>query len=321
MYNRAGDVGACHSTHAPGEMVNQSFEPEVSMSENVYSQDVEKWLAEKPISRNTSDRYRRALVVFLSDNPDPATLSPVELRAWLSSHDWGNSSQWVALNSVKGFIRWRFGAMHPALALRIPRKDPPPQRSLRLPQIKALLGSFDTSTPKGKRDLAMCGLMLDCGLRVSEICRLEIDRISYDSDQDAYILRVIVKGGKWTVRSFSAHTAAWYSDWLAARETVISGSDQGRVFIGIGGNTPGCPMTRHGVQCIVKKWGREAGVGKLSPHDLRRSMASVATLLGAPEDIAMKGGGWKSSAVFRRYTVGVGVADMKPYFPTTAAME
>lgn len=290
----------------------------------MYLDDVERWLSSCTYSANTIDRYRRALAALLADHPDPSILGPDELRAWLGSQGWGSSMQWITFNAARGFLRYRFGAEHPALSLRIARQEAPPQRVLRIPQIRKLLSSFDTSTAKGKRDLCMAGLMLDCGLRVSEVCRLEISRVSYDPDLEAYLLQVIVKGGKWATRSFSAYTAAWYTDWLAARAEIVTqwtGRDRGRVFVGIGGNTPGCPMTRHGVQKIVKYWGEQAGIGKLSPHDLRRSMASVATLLGAPEDIAMKGGGWKSSAVFRRYTVGVNAADMKPYFPTVAAME
>jgi site-specific recombinase XerD len=288
------------------------------------SDEINRWLSEAPLSANTTDRYRRALQLFLTEIADPSGCSPGELRAWLDSHPWGSSMQWVNLTAVKGFLRWRYGALHPVLSFKIRRQESPPQRALRIPQVRRLIQSFDTSTHKGKRDLSMCGLMLDCGLRVSEVCSLEVERVEYDPDLEAYLLQVVVKGGAWATRSFSAYTAAWYADWLAARGEITAqwpGRDKGRVFIGIGGNTPGCPMTRHGVQCIVRDWGERSGIGKLSPHDLRRSMASVATLLGAPEDIAMKGGGWKSSAVFRRYTVGVGVTDMKPYFPTTAAME
>jgi integrase len=285
--------------------------------------DIERWLGENPFSATTVERYRRALTLLAADHPDLGQLDSQDLRAWLAQRGWGASAQWLAYNAVKGFLRWRYGAAHPALTLKLKRPPAAPQRVLRLPQVVKLLESFDTSTPKGKRDLAIAGMMLDCGLRASEVCRLEVGRITYDSDQDAYYLQVIVKGGSWATRSFSANTAAWLEDWLAVRAEVVQRwqkKDHGRLFVGIGGSTPGGPMTRHGLLAVVRNWGKAAGLGALSPHDLRRSMASVATLLGAPEDIAMKGGGWKDADVFRRYTVGVRVGDMKPYFPTTAAM-
>ncbi len=79
-------------------------------------------------------------------------------------------------------------------------------------------------------------------------------------------------------------------------------------------------MTRDGLTCNVRKWGKKLGV-RMSPHDFRRTMASIATIQGAPEDIAMKAGGWKSHQVFRSYTVGVTAKEIDPYSPVRAAME
>ena len=81
-------------------------------------------------------------------------------------------------------------------------------------------------------------------------------------------------------------------------------------------------MTPGGLAAEVKGWGQASGIGHLSPHMLRRSMASVASGdMGAPDDVAMKGGRWKSVSAFRRYTVGVKPSDMEKYFPIRAAME
>lgn len=279
-------------------------------------EDIDRFLGEQRWSINTVDRYRRALEQLFAEVEDPSALDAVSFRVWLESHGWGLSAQWVACNAVKGFLRWKYGTQHPALRLKIKRAVTPPQRVLRVPQIKDLLASFNTSTAKGRRDLAMCGIFLDTGLRVSEICRLSLRYLYLDEQR----LQVIVKGGQWSWRAFSDYTATWISAWLADRSSLVNG-EVDEVFVGVGGNTPGKPMTRHGVQCVVKAWGKQAGIGKLSPHDFRRSMASVATLMGAPEDIVMKGGGWKDHNVFRRYTIGVTADDLRPYFPTSAAME
>lgn len=285
---------------------------------------VDSWLVESPFSSSTISSYRRALQLFIKHFPDPADVTALQLKRWLDSQKWGSSHKWVCFNGIKGFLRWKYGAGHPALTLKMVRRSSPPQRVLSINQARQLLQSFDRSTPKGTRDLCMAGIFLDCGLRVSEVCRLEVNKILYDTDSGTNLLQVIVKGGAWSTRSFSPTTAIWLSEWMKARTEFLKeypGRDKGKLFIGIGGNTPGQPMTRHGVQKIVNEWGRVAKIGQLSPHDFRRSMASIATLAGAPEDIVMKGGGWKNTAVFRRYTVGVGVADMKPYFPTSTLIK
>lgn len=274
------------------------------------------WAKRGAISATTEVNYRRTLTQFLSEITDTERLTAGELRAWLDKPGWGDQARWVACVAIKNYLRWRYGSVHPALSLRLARRESPPQRSLRLPQAQALLASFQTSTPKGRRDLAICGILLDTGLRAAELCRLSLRYL----DTETQSFRVIVKGGAWSKRVYSDYTAAWLAAWLADRERVAAPGVES-VFVGIGGISPGQPLTRHGLRVIVRNWGTAAELGPLSPHDLRRSMASIATVQGGPEDIVMKAGGWKSPAVFRRYTVGVTVEDVRPYFPTRGAME
>ncbi len=273
--------------------------------------DIDQYIGESAFSTNTADRYRRALNKINSD-VEIKSLTGTEFRTWLDSQHWSSATRWVAFNAVRGYIRWRYGKGHPALALKIKRGHSPPQRVLKLDQVTDLLCSFDTSRPKGRRDLAICGLFLDAGLRGSEICRLELKFVNLDNNS----LQVIVKGSQWSFRSFSDHTAAWLVAWLGDRvEREVS-----QIFISLGGNTPGKALTTRGLRIAVAGWGRAAGIGELSPHDLRRTFASVTTQLGAPEDIVMKGGGWRNHEVFRLYTIGVDSSDLAPWFPTKAAM-
>ncbi len=276
--------------------------------------DIDRWLAESALSTNTIDRYRRPLYLIAEFKGDLQNLTGVEFLDWLNSRGWGSSARWLAFCAVRGFLRWKFGD-HQALALKIRRSPSPPQRALRLPQIKQLLASFDTSNTKGRRDLAICGTILDTGLRASEICRLTLPYL----DLERMMLQVVVKGGHWRSAIYSKHTQLWLDAWLSDRSKV---ADQGvdNVFVSIGGKTPGMPLTRRGLNILIRRWGERIRIA-LSPHDLRRSMATVCTTLGAPEDVAMKAGGWKSHDVFRRYTVGVLPSDIAPYLPTSAAMD
>jgi site-specific recombinase XerC len=278
--------------------------------------ELERFLTENPFSACTRDRYQRALALLMKQHGNLKKLSAGELLKFLDSQGWGSSSRWVAFCATRRYLRWTYGNDHPALSLRIKRVDAPPQRSLRLEQVKQLMSSFDTRTVKGIRDLAICGLFLDCGLRVSEMCRLQLRYL----DLERFSLQVVVKGGQWSYRVYCDYTAQWIDNWLQCRDKIArSGSPT--VFVGIGGNTPGQSLTASGLRLVVRRWGLAAGIGALSPHDLRRSMASVATVLGAPEDIAMKAGGWRSHDVFRRYTVGVLVEDFRRWSPVRAAMD
>jgi len=273
--------------------------------------DIESYLIAREWSDNTLARYKHALSWFAGDVDDPRNLTAGEFRAWLDLH-WRGSARWVAFCAVRGYLAWAYGAAHPALALRIRRGESPPQRVLSMIQVRSLLASFDESV-RGRRDLAMCGLMLDTGLRCSEVCRLAIKYLDLDNRS----LQVLVKGGHWRGAIYSEHTAGWLADWLAGRQAV---DGVGTVFVSVGGLTAGRPITRSGLNQIVRVWGKVSGIGALSPHDLRRSMASLATKAGSPDTCTMRAGGWHSASAFARYTVGVVVDDFKNYLPVKAAM-
>lgn len=266
-------------------------------------------------SANTTDRYKRALFLFAAAYPDPADLKAHDLRVWLDSHGWGSSSRYIAYQAIKQFLRWQYGAHHPALSLRLKRKESPPGRVLDLERAQQLMAIHDTSTPKGWRDLAIVSLMLDTGMRCSEVCSLQLKRLDIRHCR----LDVIVKGGKWSPRVYSEHTAAYLTTWLQHREAIADPKCE-TVFCSIGGNTPGRKLTRNGMICIFRYWGEKVGF-HVSPHDIRRTMASLSTRLGAPEDIVMKAGGWHDPEVFRRYTVGVTQEDFRRWFPVSEAMK
>ena len=276
--------------------------------------DIEQFLIERDYSPDTIESYRRA-IKRANKALDFNKLQPVKLKIYLDSHGWGSSHRWNNYCAIRAFLKWKYGEQHPALKLKIKRREAPPQRFLKMDQVKQLFASFNTGVSKGRRDLAMASLMLDTGLRVSEICRLEIKHTALDDCE----LFVIVKGGRWDQRTYSIYTANNLAAWLADRETIAAPIVK-TIFVSVGGKTRGQKMTRDGVKTIVRYWGEKIGI-KLSPHDFRRSMATLATQQGAPEDVIMKAGGWKNHETLRRYTIGVTQRDMLRYFPTSAAME
>ena len=277
--------------------------------------ELDKFFAGQSWSANTADRYRRALLIFLKEIENPEKIEVSGLRTWLEGQGWGNSSQWIAFNAVKGWLRWKYGANHPALALHLRREELPPQRTLKMRQVRKLLESFDTSSPKGRRDLALCTLFLDTGLRVAEVCRLDLRYL----DLEDRTLQVIVKGGQWAYAVFSAYTTSCMGVWLGDRQRIAQPGIRA-VFVGVGGQTPGLRMTRHGLQAVVRDWGKKAGIGKLSPHDFRRTFATQATRAGAPQKVAMAAGRWKDPKVFEKYVRAIEPADIEPYSPVMTAM-
>jgi len=274
-----------------------------------------KFLAEHPWSDNTKDRYRRALLQIMADYPDMKKLTAANLIAWLEEKNWSNSTQWVAINAIRNFLTWRYGERHPALKAKIKRLESPPQRSLNPEQVLALLAIFDTTTPIGVRDLAICCLFLDSGLRVSELCSLKVANV----DLIAGTLSTIVKGGNQESGVFSEYTAMQLDRWLQARASIaVPGVEQ--IFVGIGGLKPGTPMTRSGLQKNMRYWAERAGLDTLSPHDLRRTFATLPAEIGASDRLIAEAGRWKSTSMVWHYTRTIRQRSFVRYSPVQAVL-
>lgn len=275
----------------------------------------EDYLAEQGYEGNTLDKYRRALILFSLEIKNTRKVSVMEMRSWLDGHGWGSSARWVSWCAVKGYLRWLCGEDHPALKLKIKRQEAGPQRSLNMNAVKQLLGSFDTMTARGVRDLAICTLALDSGLRSSEICRLELKSLSI---LDRHLM-VIIKGGRWGEGVFSTETARYLDNWITIRsQFALEGTRT--VFVSIGGDTRGKPLTRDGLGCVVSSWASKAGIDVLSPHDLRRTFAVLATRLHAPARVLQVAGRWSNISMVERYTQAISAEDFEPYFPVAGAM-
>jgi integrase/recombinase XerD len=262
--------------------------------------DVERFLASQPYSATTRETYHRVLILLVQLDLDQ--LGPVELLQFVNRPGWGNSQQYVALCACRKFLAWRFGLDHQALCARIKRVRSKRQRVLTAARALDLLTIFDRTTVKGLRDLAICALALDTGLRLAELCRLKVS----DVDLQQRSLQVIVKGGQWGMGVFSAQTALYIAEWLAVRKggalTVFASTRTWR------------PLTREGLKVTVRRWGEVAGF-KLSPHDLRRTFATLSTIFGAPSRVVQVAGRWSDLAMVEHYTAEITAQEIQPYLP------
>jgi integrase len=270
-------------------------------------QNIENYLLTGDLSDTTRAAYRRTLVMMLAEGVTFGADAPdaMQLHDWLTSRSWSNAMQRQALAAVRGFVRHQYGANHPALQLRIKRHQTPPQRTLTADQADQLYQTFDTSQHKGRRDIAMYSLMLDCGLRAAELCSLQLRHVHL---ADQY-LQVRRKGGTWHQVHYDVHTALDVDAWIGVRSVLVANwlasgqisTDPGALFCGIGGSKPGTPITTSGLRVIVRYWGQRIGI-KLSPHDMRRTSATLAAEAGASDQMMMVQYGWQDASMVRRYT-------------------
>lgn len=262
---------------------------------------VDEFLASRPYSRATKDTYQRVLMLLVQVD-GLKHVGAAGLVRFVDRPGWGNSQQYVALCACRTFLRWRFGVMHPGLSARVKRIRPRRQRVLTAQQALELLAIFDRTTVKGLRDLAICALALDTGLRLAELCRLKVS----DVDLQQRSLQVIVKGGQWGMGVFSEQTAVYIAEWLAVRkgkaDTVFASTRTWRT------------LTREGMKVTVRRWGEQAGF-KLSAHDLRRTFATLSTTFGAPSRVVQVAGRWSDLAMVEHYTAWITAEEIRPYLP------
>lgn len=237
-------------------------------------------------------------------------VSTEDLRAWLDQTGWRAATVHVAISAARGFFRWAVGDNRsPANELRRPPRRHRKHRWLEPKQIEAILGALDTSNIKGIRNTAVILLMLDTGLRASEVCRLRLR----DLDLERRRLYVIVKGGNEEVAVFSPYTAGALESWLAYRPSVAA-RDVQELFVGIGGAKPGTPITRDGLRAIFRALGKRAGI-HFSPHDLRRTCGTWILQQGGSTRVAQMLLRLKTLSLVETYSPGLSAEDARPYSP------
>lgn len=260
--------------------------------------------------------YLESMAECVGDR-DPADVTSEDLRAWLFEHKtWGSSSKHLAIVAVKGLFEWAVGDLRsPAKSLRLPKRKPKPQRTLSAEEVEALMVACDTSTPKGVRDLAMITLMVDTGLRVTEVCRLLQD----DVDLVNRNLIARIKGGGWGRAVFGAYTCGRIAEWYTHRGGYVRDNVE-ELFVSVGGNTPGKAMTRDGVRANLYTMSDRAGIERVSPHALRRTFCVLALKGGAPSRLVQVAGRWGDIAMVERYSQAIQPEDFDPYSPVNRIM-
>lgn len=189
------------------------------------------------------------------------------------------------LSALRGTLKaaWKLGQMsaeeyHKAASVEsVKGETVPAGRSVATGELRSLLLTCD-QTRLGIRDAAILALLYGCGLRRAEVVALDIADYNPGENQ----VRVRGKRNKQRLVPVLGGVAAAVTDWLACR-----GQEPGPLFFRIRrGDHVVRPFKRLTTQAVYKmlnERAKQAGVEKLSPHDLRRSF--VGDLLDAGADI------------------------------------
>ena len=235
---------------------------------------------ERGCSRNTVLAYGRDLrsyILGLRDEgitlPDQVTRDRIEGHvSRLRASGLSIASVERAISAIKGFHRFmvaeRITTAHPAADLPLPKKPSRLPDVIGREQAAALLDQPFPKTPAGQRDHAILEVLYGCGLRVSELCGLDLRRVMLDEQ----VLRVVGKGDKERVVPIVGTAARALDDYLEHwRPCLVSPRvSNSAVFL----NNRGRRLSRQSVHALVAKAGAVVGIDGLHPHALRHSFAT-----------------------------------------------
>jgi len=192
----------------------------------------------------------------------------------------------------------------PTVGVKTPSDKGRLPKVLTAEQLRALLEHHPQEHPRWRhlRDDAVVEMLYGSGLRVSELCSLDVDSI----DARRGIVRVMGKGSKERIVPFgrSAHRAL--QDYMeeGGRGMLVPKRWKTRdhadaVFLGVRGTR----LTRQAAFHIVRKYAGLAGIKEdVSPHTLRHSCATHMLVHGADLRIVQELLGHASVSTTQVYT-------------------
>ncbi len=175
----------------------------------------------------------------------------------------------AAIRAFYGFaLREGIARRDIATLLEVPRPGHYLPDVLTARQVAAILEAPGDTEPAGIRDAAILELLYACGLRVSELTGLDLERL----DLPALQVRVIGKGNRERRVPMGEPARDRLHRYLAGpRETWTTGKPTPAVFVSQRGHRLG----REAVWRIVQRWSAVAGVAeRVTPHTFRHSFAT-----------------------------------------------
>ena len=224
------------------------------------------WLKSEGIQENLKDINQdvvRSFRVYLSNLPDGkgGTL--------------GRRTQSYHIIALRSFLKWLirndFAVMAPD-KIDLPKVAERQVKFLNGEQVDRLLNAPSQDSIQGKRDKAILEVFFSTGLRVSELTKLDRDKI----DLERHEFGIIGKGGKARVVFMSTRATDWLVKYLNERPDHFK-----PLFIRHKGNVdPTTPdekmrLTPRSVQRMIKKYSHKMKLPfEVTPHVMRHCVHS-----------------------------------------------
>jgi integrase/recombinase XerC len=282
-----------------------------------YSAILDEYAEYLALERGRSEHTRRAyladlraLFSFVDERAPGAGLSAVTLpvlRSWLAAQAGTGAARTTLArrtSAVKTFTAWatRRGLLDtdPAARLQLPKARRTLPAVLRQDQALAAMAAADLGAEQGDplavRDRLIVELLYATGIRVSELCGLDVD----DVDTGRQLLRVLGKGNKQRTVPFGEPAAVALQAWLRDGRPKLATAKSGPALL-LGAR--GGRVDQRQVRTVVHDtMAAVDGAPDLGPHGLRHSAATHLLEGGADLRIVQELLGHSSLATTQLYT-------------------
>lgn len=235
---------------------------------------------ERNVSTHTMDAYKRDMNQYLAylGDLDIKNLSDVKsthIRDYiriLSDGGMAPASISRIISSIRTYYRFLSSENildeNPVLLINNPKLPKKLPDVLSEKEISLIINAIQESSQFYQRDKAIIELLYSCGIRVTELCNLEMSNLFIDED----LIRVMGKGNKERLLPLGIRSKKYLDDYIKhSRNSHIKKSGSSFVFVSRNGNQ----LTRAMINIILNKWTQASGLKKsVSPHKLRHSFAT-----------------------------------------------
>jgi integrase/recombinase XerC len=206
---------------------------------------------------------------------EPAGVDLPVLRSWLARLQANGRARATITRraaAARTFTAWacRHGAITVDPGVRLPIT----QRRRRLPtvldarQVSAVLATLDDPTPTGLRDRAVLELLYASGIRVAELCGLDVG----DVDAGRRVVRVLGKGGRERTVPIGAPAVQALRAWQHTGRPALARAGSGpALFLGARGARLDPRIAR---AIVHRALARVPDAPDVGPHGLRHSAAT-----------------------------------------------
>ena len=233
-------------------------------------------------------------------------LTQRSIRSWLADTlASGGARSTIARHTaaIRNFTAWAVReeilASDPAAALTSPRADQRLPTPLDESEARTLMNLARAEAVDGSaaqmRAWAILELTYACGLRVSEVCALDVSSLN----REALTVRVLGKGNKERVVPYGPPAREALDHWLVrGRPQLVAQSSGEALFLGDRGGR----IDPRVVRSMVHRLAAKAGVHDVAPHGLRHSTATHLLQGGADLRAVQEMLGHASLSTTQRYT-------------------